>query len=138
MVEAKNENSVIIKETGIPGELIIGEGKDAIKTKCGCVFSENHYGFIFTTLDKGEMSYSTQCPIFGVEVDNGLLKVWEDGKVIPWRVDMKNGEVVDYAKFSSLSRRDIQYLEEKFGLGIEDLDKVNSYFDGDNRLRKHI
>lgn len=84
------------------------------------------------------MSYFTQCQLFGVEVENGLLKVWEDGKTIPWRVDIRTGEVVDYARFSSLSRRDIKYLEEKFGLCIEDLDKVNSYFDGDNRLKKHI
>lgn len=138
MIEAKNENSVIVKATGMSGELIIGEGKDATKTKCGCVFSEDHYGFMFTTLDKGTMSYPTQCPIFGVEIKDDCLIVYEDGKLIPWKIDVKSGKVKGCAKFSQLSRRDIRYLEEKFGLGIEDIDRVNSYLEGDNRLKKHI
>lgn len=138
MIELRYDNPVVLKVTNIPGELIIGdEEKDSIKSQHGAVFSEDHYGFCLSTLEKGKIAYPTQCPIFGVEVVNGVLRILEDGKFTPWSIDVKTGEILECAKFLNISRRDIRYLKDHFGLGLEDMDRVNSYL-GEARLKKTI
>lgn len=136
MIELRRENPIVLKALNNQGELLIG-AKEQIVSNNGAVFSENHYGFDFTTLENGMINHETQCPIFGVEVEDGLLKVFEDGKFIPWKIDIKSGDVIECAKFLNISRRDIAYLESKFGLGIEDLEKVNSYLDSEE-LKRNI
>jgi len=50
---------------------------------------------------------------------------------------METGEVIQFAKFLDISRRDMEYLSKNFGLGVNDLDEVNSYLEG-NSLKKTL
>ncbi len=138
MIELRKENSLFLQCTTTPGELIAfyeNQGL-AITTTNGLVCSENHYGFCFKDGNGNTNFYSTQCPLFGVEIENGILKVYEEGKSISWQIDVKTGEVKECAKFLNISRRDLNYLYERFGLEIDDLDKVNSYLEDSKELKK--
>lgn len=86
----------------------------------------NQYGFRVISSRKSK-SFPTQCRILGAQLTrDNLITVYEEGKTIPWKI---NGdlEVEQYAMFVSISRSDIKYLEENFGLSKDDIENVNSY-----------
>lgn len=91
----------------------------------GAVFAGNHYGFKVVSARKTE-TYPTQCPIYGIELRDGIIQVFEHGKFLPWKIN-GNLDVVDYAKFLDVSKKDVRYLESTFGLSIDDVENVNSY-----------
>ena len=85
-----------------------------------------HYGFKVISARKSKV-FGTQCRIIGVEInDEDYLLIHEEGKRKTWKLDI-NLDVIDWAQFLDASRRDVQYLEDNFGLSKDDVEKVNSY-----------
>ena len=84
-----------------------------------------HYGFKVISARKSKV-FATQCRITGAEIRENNLVVYEEGKQTPWKIDI-NVDVIDWAKFLDISRRDVKYLEDNFGLSIDDVEEVNSY-----------
>lgn len=83
------------------------------------------YGFKVISI-RDSKEYATQCPLIGVQVIDGLVHVYEDGKTTPWRFTPE-GELLEYAKFFESSRRDIRYIKDNFCLSSEDVPNINSY-----------
>ena len=84
-----------------------------------------HYGFKVISARKSKV-FETQCRISGAEIRDDNLVVYEEGKQTPWKIDI-NLDVLDWAKFLDISRRDVKYLEDNFGLSKDDVENVNSY-----------
>lgn len=84
-----------------------------------------HYGFKVISARKSKI-FETQCRIYGVDIKDDCLFVYEVGKQTPWKLDI-NLDVKDWAKFLDISRKDVRYLEENFGLSLDDVENVNSY-----------
>lgn len=102
-------------------------GSEKLPLSKGVMLDEENpcYGFKIISVRKSE-TFPTQCPLVGVQVVDGMIHILERGKTTPWRIDI-NGDVHEYAKFVDVSRRDIKYLNEKFGLSGDDVENVNSY-----------
>lgn len=102
-------------------------GTEKLPLSKGVMLSEKNpcYGFKVISVRKSE-TFPTQCPLVGVQVIDGMIHILEQGKTTHWHIDI-NGDVHEYAKFVDVSRRDIKYLNEKFGLSGEDVENVNSY-----------
>ncbi len=137
MVEVKRQRPAVLKE--YPNKMTLVEQNEEYNLINGVVLSDERYGFTFIDEQGSEIEYGTQCPIFGIDIDkeNKQVRVWEEGKSIPWRLAMKTGEVVDFAKFLDISKRDLQYLKDHFGLPKESIEEVNSYFNKGKTLNKN-
>lgn len=142
MIYFRYDNPIYILDDGKDGNrFYVGKNFEYLSSSSGVVFGEEHYGISFTTQERETFLFSTQCPIYGAEIDMDgifvIMKVFEIGKTIPWKVNMETGEVIQFAKFLDISRRDMEYLSKNFGLGVNDLDEVNSYLEG-NSLKKTL
>lgn len=84
----------------------------------GVMFGSVHYGFIIisdTTKSQKENMYFTQCRIQGLEIKDGFLNIYEEGKYHPWIFKI-NGTLVKHATFNEFSRRDLDYLGNNFNI----------------------
>lgn len=83
------------------------------------------FGFKVISI-RDSKEYATQCPLIGVQVIDGEVHIYEDGKTTPWRFTAE-GDVLDYAKFFGCSRRDIRYIKDNFCLSSDEIVNINSY-----------
>jgi len=61
----------------------------------GAMIGGEHYGFVLIIDHNGnqrEVVYSTQCRIELIGMNDGVLKIFEEGKKLPWNFD-KNGKL---------------------------------------------
>ena len=68
------------------------ESNEHYSLEAGVLFGSEHYGFILIIDDKGkqrEVVYPTQCKIEAIGIEGGVLKVFEEGKRLPWTFDKK-------------------------------------------------
>ena len=142
MINLRFDNPAYLWDDGKDGKrFFVSKYGEYLSSAGGVVFCEIHYGFSFTSQTKETFLFSTQCPIYGAEIDMDgifvIMKVFEIGKTIQWKVNMETVEVIQCAKFLDISRRDMEYLSKNFGLGVNDLDEVNSYLEG-NSLKKTL
>lgn len=133
MVYFKYDNPIYILDDAKDGNrFYVGENFEYLSDSSGVVFGGEHYGISFTIQEGETFIFPTQCPIFGARFDadrnNFYLTVYEIGKTMPWKIDL-TGRVIQNAKFLGVSRSDMKYLYENFGLGYEDLNEVNSYYE---------
>lgn len=89
----------------------------------GVMFGGEHYGFVLITEDNGkqrETVYSTQCKIQVIEMTNGILKVFEDGKKLPWVFD-KTGKLEHstFDDFTDEFKRDFDIAMENHDIIME-------------------
>ena len=90
----------------------------------GAVFSSSHYGFILITNKTGEEEkkfYPTQCPIYGLQIVDGVLNIFEEGKYVSWQF-RRSGEMLQTAKF--LETRDYEYLVNH-GMDPQKTERIN-------------
>ncbi len=127
LVESKRLNPLYILLDPI-GEryILLGEDKEIpyYDLQIGCVIGAKNYGFNIISSEKQDLYY-TQCPIYGLEIKNNLLTIYEEGKNIPWKFSL-DGECIEDAKFLSISREDVRYLSTNLGVGSSSLEKVNA------------
>lgn len=107
--------------------ILVGQNAEKLPLSHGVMLDDSKpkYGFKVINARRSE-TFPTQCPLVGVQVINGLITVYEQGKTIPWRIDI-NGSVQEYAQFVEASRRDVRYLSENLCLSKDDIANVNSY-----------
>lgn len=107
--------------------IVVGSELEKVPLSKGIVIDEEKpkYGFKVIGARKSE-TFPTQCPLFGVQVVDSLITIYEYGKTIPWKIDV-NGDVLEYAQFLDASRRDVRYLSENLCLSKDDIENVNSY-----------
>lgn len=91
LLEAKILNPVRIK-LGKNSNFVMSDevNKENCPINQGIMFSGHHYGFILIIDYNGkqrEISYPTQCRIDAVGLENKHLKVFEEGKKNPWKLD---------------------------------------------------
>ena len=63
------------------------DSKKEIPLTPGAIISGEHYGFILIVDHNGkqrEVVYSTQCRIEAIEMRDGVLRIFEEGKKLPW------------------------------------------------------
>lgn len=135
MVPTKLESPINLKLTAEEGLIFITDTNEEIPLPKGAVFDGGHYGFLLTDINDVTSTFETQCPISAAEVLDGSLRVYEVGKFGYWKITME-GEVLEPAKFSKLSRRDIEYMVNAFGVRPEDIDSVNAYYENQNPRSK--
>ena len=83
------------------------------------MFEGNHYGFVLIIDNKivqREYVYQTQCKIQAIGMENGFLKIFEEGKKSPW-VFNKNGKLENSA-FGEL----VDELRDCFNTIVENYD----------------
>lgn len=94
----------------------------------GVVLESEHYGFIIKKeTEKGikKIVYPTQNRIDAVGIENdvyGDLKIFENGKYHPW-IFTCEGELKNEASYNPLSKRDIKYIEDTYGINSEEATK---------------
>lgn len=95
-IESKIENPVCIIFGDTENVILADEeNKQNIPLIPGVMFGGNHYGFVLITNINGkqrEMIYPTQCKIEAIGIENGTLKVFEEGKKNSWRFN-KSGKL---------------------------------------------
>ena len=67
-------------------------GKEEFPLTPGVMFGGEHFGFILITDTNGrqrEIIYPTQKCIHGIGLDDDILKIFEDGRELPWEFDKK-------------------------------------------------
>lgn len=84
-----------------------------------------HYGFKVMSARKSKI-FETQCRIVAMEIRDDRLIVYEEGKKTSWEIDI-NVDVEQWGQFLDISRQDIRYVEENFGLTRDDIEDINSY-----------
>lgn len=104
------------------------EGEENYPLDKGIAFAEGRYGFI-REIKGEEIRQGTQCPIYGVDysVVDQVLRIYECGKMHPWKIDAENGDILEPATFEPLSKRDCEYAYEQFHVTREQLKKTNHY-----------
>lgn len=105
LLEAKILDPVYIRLGKKTNIAIIGEDGEKFPLNPGVVLSGNHYGFVIIVDHNGkqkEYVYPTQCNIGGIGFEGKNLKIFEDGKVLPWIFDkLGNLEHSTFNDFSS-------------------------------------
>lgn len=121
------EGHFTVPLSSLKGTIIAKSLEVEYSLKSGVLFdpSIECYGFNIVSARK-TLSFPTQCAISCIALEDDLIKIYEVGKKIPWSID---GDLVvrEYAQFLEISRRDIAYLNEKFGLTEENVADVNEY-----------
>ena len=82
-----------------------------------------HYGFtLINFLDdiEYEETFPTQARIRNIELSNGILNIYEQGKHNPWRFN-NNGEMLENPTVDSIHRIEIDYPKDS------DRDFINVY-----------
>lgn len=111
------EKSVILKDETIQ--------QDYPLLYPGVMLGTEHYGFVLildTNDAKKEIHYPTQNRIDAISIEEdefGDLKVFENGKYNPWLFSY-DGKFKQEASYNPYSRRDKAFVEEQYGLNIED------------------
>ena len=127
-LEAKIENPITLKLS--PKENVIISDEERLPLESGAVFGGDHYGFNLIVEKNGEetsTSYPTQCRIYGTQMSDGKVFVFEDHKYIPWKF-LADGTMVSNAIFSSLKRDEWDYVKTTYGVQTEDdLKELNYY-----------
>lgn len=125
ILEAKILDPITIKLGDDSGILVAKEdGGDDYELLSQALFSKLHFGFILIYDCKGkqkEMVYSTQCGIDGVEITKDEIKIFEEGKKLPWKFDkkgkLKNSTTDDFTNdfkdnINKIIEKEIMDLEE--------------------------
>lgn len=63
------------------------DGQEKIPLVPGLMLGGEHYGFVLISEHNGKQTetiYSTQCTIQAVGIKDGILKIFEEGKKLPW------------------------------------------------------
>lgn len=90
-IDAKLQDPIIIK-LGKEMLILADKNNPNLSLKPGAIIGGEHYGFILITEVNGtqkEYVYPTQCRVDAVGIENNCLKVFEDGKRLPWRITKK-------------------------------------------------
>lgn len=128
VLEAKTENPITLKLSSRENVLILEN--ERLPLESGAVFGGDHFGFNLIVEKDGEEStttYPTQCRIYGTQMNNGQLFVFEDHKYLPWKF-ASDGTMLSNAVFSNLKRDEMAYLAETYGVQTEeDLAELNDY-----------
>lgn len=90
----------------------------------GIIFLDSHYGMDIIGDEGKKYRYGTQRKIDKVEMQDGYLIIYEEGKSIPWKIDI-NGVIINRAKFDS--EKDIRYVTKSLNLSKRDISKLNDY-----------
>lgn len=117
-LEAKVENPLLV--TLDKQQLVLSS--ETIPLKDGAVFGGDHYGFSIISKKDGEETtetYPTQCRIYGIQMDNDQLYIFEDHKYLPWKFS-SDGTLISSAVFSTLKRDEIAYVAETYGVTTEE------------------
>ena len=113
-IEAKIQNPLNIK-IGKDSNIILGdkEFRDDIPIENGVMIGNEHFGFSVIINYNGkqkEFFYPTQSRIIAVEKKYGLLKVYEEGKKLPWELD-SNGKM-NHSTFNEFTKEYLDKLRE--------------------------
>lgn len=88
------------------------------------IFMGIHYGMNIINDENKTYNYGTQRRIEKVKIQDDYLIIYEEGKSIPWKINMK-GEIVARAKFDE--EKDLRYVTKALNLKKRDISKLNSY-----------
>lgn len=133
-LEAKIENPITLKLSKKENALVSDE--ERLPLENGAVFGNDHFGFHIVVERDGKETtetYATQCRIYGTQINNEQLYVFEDHKYLPWKFSL-DGTLLSYAVFSELKKDEMEYVRETYGVkSEEDLSKLNNYRKGIKR-----
>lgn len=128
VLEAKVNNPITLKLS--PKEKVLISDEEKLPLESGAVFGGDHFGFNLIVEKDGQETtetYPTQCRIYGTQINNDTLYVFEDHKFIPWKFSI-DGILLSHAVFSDLKRDEMEYIRETYGVKTEEeLDELNNY-----------
>lgn len=110
------EKSYIVADERNPQDTSIEEKKS--------IFLGVHYGLVIITDEGQKIKYATQRRIDEVAMENGYLIVLEEGKSIPWKINLE-GNVITRAKFDI--EKDVRYVTKSLNLKKKDILRLNAY-----------
>lgn len=95
-LDMKILNPINIK-LGKDSNVILADNKEKkdLPLEPGALFEGEHYGFVLISDYNGKQTetvYATQCKLEAVCIEGGDLKIFEEGKKVPWRFD-KTGKL---------------------------------------------
>lgn len=130
-IEAKTENNLSIMISDQGGEILADETVDKnYPLNPGAIIGGEHFGFkIISNLNGESMEemYPTQFRIEAVGIEENELRVYEEHKYMPWKFKT-DGTYISEAVFLENSRRDANFLSDKYGIvGSEQIAEVNSF-----------
>lgn len=88
------------------------------------VFLNAHFGLNLITDNGKKYQYATQRNIVKLEIEDGYLIAYEEGKSIPWKINIE-GIIINRAKFDE--ERDLQYVTKSLNLKKKDIPRLNAY-----------
>ena len=108
--------------------------KDNLPLNPGALIGSEHYGFTIIVDYAGiqsENTYPTQYRIIALGIKDKNLAIYEEHKYKPWIIDNK-GIIMEKAEFLNYSRKDRDFIAEKYDLHSEaevelTIEQVNSY-----------
>lgn len=99
VLEAKIENPITFKLS--LREKVIITKSERLPLEHGAVFEEDYFGFnLIVEKDGKKTTYPTQCRIYGTQIFNGQLYVFEEHKYLSWKFTT-NGRMLSNAMFSN-------------------------------------
>lgn len=111
----------------VEGSIYVDPKEEKLPLNNGVMLDTNNPQFGFKVISLHDSKeYATQCPLIGVQIIDGALHIYEDGKTTPWRFSAE-GDLLQYAQFFENSRRDIRYIKDNFCLSSDDVANINSY-----------
>lgn len=88
-IVAKIKNPICIRLGNAANALLVDDANNqSIPLVPGVMFGDEHYGFVLIIDVNGrqkEVVYPTRCRIDAVGIENGILKIFEEGKSSSWR-----------------------------------------------------
>ncbi|MDE6292046.1 MAG: hypothetical protein K2L98_00020 [Bacilli bacterium] len=123
--EPKIESPIIIR-LGAKNYVLADERNqsDACIDEKEIVFLGVHYGMEIIADDGKKYKYATQRRIEKVEMKDGFLIAYEEGKSIPWKIN-NEGSIITRAKFDE--EKDIRYVTRGLNLKAKDIPRLNAY-----------
>lgn len=111
----------------LDASILLNSQEDKLPLSNGVMFdtAKPRYGFKVIGYRQSK-TIPTQCPLIGVQIVDEEVCIYEEGKMLPWRI-AGNADVLDYAKFVAESRRDIKYIADEFSLSKDEVENINSY-----------
>lgn len=123
--EPKSQSPIIIR-LGAKNYVLANQMNkdDACIDEKAIVFLGVHYGMDIIADDGKKYKYATQRRIEKVEMKDGFLIAYEEGKSIPWKIN-NEGLIITRAKFDE--EKDLRYVTRGLNLKAKDIPRLNAY-----------
>lgn len=124
-LESKMQNPICIKIGKDSNVILVDEeNKKEHPLVPGVMFGGEHFGFVIISdnnRNQREYFYPTQCKIEAIGIEDGVLKIFEEGKKLSWRFNKKGKlEYSAFGDFTDEFRRKFDTIVENYDMFIKE------------------